>query len=1002
VDILRSRFDLIKKRIKVLYVVHRKLVILTSLFLALVVVNAFSGNLQKSTLSRSENENLQILVLNKITPDGGVVLPEKISFYFSDPVDPHVFEHFMTISPSAEGKVVKGEQPNQLDFVPNEPFVKGTSYFVSVSAGLTSLNGKTLFGDQSATFSTVLKDNFVQFTSGSISGRVLSFPANDPVSLKLRLSENLPSANVTLYKSTQAQLLNSLLYSSVDKSEGKYKWTAEEFLKNSIDHNPSQKIESFTGTKDQEKEFDLKPGVYYIEATLGKDAVIGSSFIIVNTLGVTFRQDDKRIVLSTFDLQSGKKVSHEANVGFYNLDRAPTQLATRTYSTLESSIPFNINTRLDAIVGTINGESIFIPVRIKDSLADIQSARDLDQVKKIFLYTDRPLYKEKDTVFFRGIVRSDGDSLYSLPPSGQQVKIFLRSYREGVEDFETIVQTDAGGTFSGHFTLPEWAKDIQYLYASTDITTTEFTRDTASAYFDVKSFVKPEFEIKTTVNKEEFIRGDKAVYTISANYFDGKPYANQEVSYTFYNEEYYETEKAVYNKNFNLGSFGGMCGGGFAPFEEYYGPSIGEKKEITLDKNGQAQVTFTMPDNLSGSKKITIVALKKDKSDNEIVSAANTIFHGADYNIFFMPSSQKYDIGEEIVAPFYAESLSGARLADKELSYKLLSTSYDSNSGKTTENYINAGKVKTDSNGRGIIKHTLKGDLGNSNYLILEGEDDKGNKSEAKKYITVVKKDAPDSQYYYYAGDRIDQTYLKIASSQNNFKVGDKIMLSVESPADIDALMSLERGRIYYPNLVHLNKGHNAVEIVVGEDLSPSITVVFSFFADGKYHTEGLSLNVPAMHKLMQVAVVPDKARYKPFETAQIKITTKDADSNPVPARLSMSIVDKALLTLRKNATPPIHSSFYYFRPRSTNASSSLTWVGQFGGGGGGGGGAGGLGGQAVDTLYWNPNITTGLTGETVLPVELHGFTTTWKALVIGSTDTSLVGQGDTEFVVAK
>ena len=161
---------------------------------------------------------------------------------------------------------------------------------------------------------------------------------------------------------------------------------------------------------------------------------------------------------------------------------------------------------------------------------------------------------------------------------------------------------------------------------------------------------------------------------------------------------------------------------------------------------------------------------------------------------------------------------------------------------------------------------------------------------------------------------------------------------------------------------------------------------------EGKYRTEGLSLNAPAMHRLLQIGLEPDKTVYSPNETAQLKLTTRDANGAPVAAQLSLGIVDKAIYALRKSATPPIHSSFYYFRPRRTNASSSLTQMGDLGGGGGGGGGGAGLG-NAADVLYWDPNVRTDATGETTISVPFLGYQTMWKALVLGSTTRSEFGQ---------
>ena len=399
------------------------------------------------------------------------------------------------------------------------------------------------------------------------------------------------------------------------------------------------------------------------------------------------------------------------------------------------------------------------------------------------------------------------------------------------------------------------------------------------------------------------------------------------------------------------------------------------------------------------SQTITLVASKTDKNNNKIVSAIKTIVHASDINVFFAPSASNYKSGETVVAPFYAETLTGAKIVNQDLKYSFTAISYGS--GNPKEEVIREGVVKTDANGAGIVTFTVPSDItASGRYINLEATDSRGNKSRAQKYIYLMTQSSEQSDYY---PDQSNETQLKIISPKNSFIVGDTIVLNVDSPLEVDVLMTLERGRVYSPQSVHLVKGKNTINIPVDVRLSPSITAVFTFFNNGKYYSEGLSLNIPAMHKVLSMNIIPNKTRYVPGETAEIRITTNDNNGNPVRADVSLGVVDKAIYALRKNATPPVHSTLYAYRSRQTNASSSLSRVGvyDYGGRGGGGGGGEGGDGKLVDTLYWNPEIRTNADGWAALQVPLGDTQTTWKALSIGSTAESQVGQADTEFVVA-
>lgn len=935
-----------------------------------------------------------ILFVEEVTPNNTVALPKKIVFRFSDPVDEHTFAHYFYIRPSIPGSIHQGTADNIIEFIPDAPFEKSIIVSVKIEAGMTSKNNKVLLDDYNTGFTTELKDEEVQFVSDNFVGRVFTFPSNKPVKILARKSGNIDQINVSLYRSTQAHLLNYLVY---DMKEDKYGYKNLTYVNKNIEHSPADLIAERVIDNEEDQTYNLAPGIYYIEAKVGGELVAGSSVIIVNSLGVIVRQDDKKISFSTFDLATNQSVAHGATVGLYNMDGAPHQLDVHTYYQFEASYPYALSNNVDLVIGTVNGESVFVPLKLPQSQADIQ-ATNMDELYKVFVYTDRPIYKPNDTVKFSGIVRIDSDSQYKLAPTGKQLRV--RSEFND-KDIDMTVTTDTHGGFSGEFKIPDDYEGTGWFSVSSPSEIDRY-RYYTSANFEVVRYIKPKFELTTSVVKPEYIRGDTVQFAVNGKYFDGTPLKNEEVTYAIYAQNYYEVEKTVYNKNFNVTAPGGMCGGGGFGDSEYFGEPVIKETKLTLNNNGTGNVQFTLPPEITSSKTITLVAKKTDEVNNEIVSASNTVVHSSNFNIFFMPSAESYKSNEEVVAPFYAEDLNGQKAANKEFTYKFTSLVYENGNQKTE--VLTSGTVTTDANGAGSVQFTApdKATQG-STYLVVGTTDNAGNASEASKYVWIRQSDLDLKEYKYWDTGRTDQTYLNITSSKNNFKVGDRIFLKIRSPIDLDTVVSFERGRLYRPEVVRLKKGDNTYSIDVTPELSPSITVVFSFFADGEYHTEGVALNVPAMHKLLNVSMKFDKQRYNPQETANLTINTSDADGNPVPANLTLNIVDKAIFALRKSATPPVHSSMYYFRPRSTNASSSLTPVGYFeyGGRGGGGGGAGGGLGSAVDTLYWNADLATGTNGELMVQVPLKGYETTWKAMVIGSTDTTQVGQTDIEFVVA-
>ncbi len=952
-------------------------------------------NLNHNTATPALPSSLQIV---SASPREKATGQKNVIITFSDDVAPHKASHFFFLSPYISGKFTSGTSLKQVIFTPDVPFMPGASYSVKIGSGLTSTSNRRLTEDYQFSFYTDYADTQVQYVKDNLAGTVLSFAAQKPITFTIKKGAAIKNITTTIYRSSETALLGFLTYKKVTKqNDGSgSSYTEETFVTDRVETKPTDAVKTITSDHPEENlSLSLPAGIYYVESIGDKTSPYAKGFIIVNTRGLILRQDDKKVVLSAFDLGTNTASKNTFDVTFYSLENTPTVITQRSLTaTQDYEMPFS--TRVDLVIGREANESIIVPLKIPESQADIKAYADLETSVKMFLYTDRPIYKPNDTLRFRGIIRKDADALYKLPDQQYSVRVWTDNSDK--PPIETTVQADTHGVFSGDLLVPD-SLATEYPQHSVQaqllpIKPNQYAQGYAT--FDVARYIKPEFDLKTDVQKADYTGGDHISFTVHGSYFDGKPLANQLVNYTVYAMNYYETQKAVYNTNFNLNAQGGMCGGGGS--DDWYGEELMKDQQVTLDGNGTAEATITIPkEKLLTSQKITLIAKKKDKSGNEILSAATTVAHAAAFNIFFIPSATRYTEGDQIVAPFYAENRDGQKITGKSFKYALVDRVYGN---KTTDTVLNSGTVVTDDNGKAIVVMQTPVQIESKNFfLTITASDDAGNITQNEKSLLIQ---PPEQAKKYSWWDRFSatQTYLKITSSNNSFVVGDTITLAVKSPKDLDALLSVERGRVYTPTLVHINQGDTTLTIPVTADLSPSVTVVLSFFADGEYYTEGLALNVPAMHKLLDIAVQPDKQTYTPGENAQIKITTRDANAVALPVQLSLGIVDKAIYALRKSATPPIHSSLYYFRPRSTNASSSLTWIGQFGGGGGGGGGGDTGPGKLVDTLYWNPSLSTNDQGEVTVVVPLGSTITTWKAQAYGSTDTSDVGQGEAEFIV--
>ena len=140
---------------------------------------------------------------------------------------------------------------------------------------------------------------------------------------------------------------------------------------------------------------------------------------------------------------------------------------------------------------------------------------------------------------------------------------------------------------------------------------------------------------------------------------------------------------------------------------------------------------------------------------------------------------------------------------------------------------------------------------------------------------------------------------------------------------------------------------------------------------------------------------------------------TLDAAGKPVPADVSLALVDKAVLTLADDNAGKLMDRFYYQRGLGvqTGATGVLNvdrLVAQLAEGGKGGGGGGGgpemasVRREFPDIAFWRANVTTGADGKAQVQVTLPDNLTTWTMDARAATADTRVGQSKTDIIATQ
>ena len=188
----------------------------------------------------------------------------------------------------------------------------------------------------------------------------------------------------------------------------------------------------------------------------------------------------------------------------------------------------------------------------------------------------------------------------------------------------------------------------------------------------------------------------------------------------------------------------------------------------------------------------------------------------------------------------------------------------------------------------------------------------------------------------------------------------------------------------------------------------PSVSINVAIIQDHQVYEQQVRLPVLRREQKLTVSVASDKARYKPGETAAYTVITRNYLGHPVPAELSLGVIDASLYAIAPDPAPDLESFFY--SGQEVRVNTEFSFAAQYSGGAY----------QTVpaspartpdanirvrktfaDTAYWNPFVETGADGTVRVSFILPDNLTTWRATARGITLNTAVGSTTQEVVTS-
>jgi uncharacterized protein YfaS (alpha-2-macroglobulin family) len=657
---------------------------------------------------------------------------------------------------------------------------------------------------------------------------------------------------------------------------------------------------------------------------------------------------------------------------------------------------------------------------------------------QVYLQTDRPIYRPAQSVAFKGILRTDNDAHYTLPPAGQTVDIAIRN-----PNWEIITQTQMTvnemGTFSGEFPLAADALLGAYVLEATMPSESDRTW---SLYFTVATYRKPEFEVTVTPEQTEILDGELLRALIEAQYYSGGPVSNASIHWVVRAEPFNFSPREDSRDISGWWSWSAGDTGWMWTWE----PQVIAEGDAVTDSTGQfllelPAVLETLSDSATtiGSQNWSIEATVTDEvaasgAGFPVTNEGTLTVHATHFYIGLKPRSWVAQAGQKTIVDLLAvdwdtQSIGGqdvtVSLARRTWKYIPAKEPFSNPTWTHTDEIVDTLTVTTDAEGKAEIALTPPR---SGPYVVLaEGQDSAGKTVRSETFLWVSGPEA--------AAWQMPEGQIKPVADAQSYRIGDtaRVLLPTPFTAPYEVLMTIERGGILSVQRFIAQETNPLIEIPIVEDYVPNIIVSFVAIkgVDATNPVPDVrigmvELKVEPVEKTLTVEVKLDGDTYEPGDRATLTVRTLDYRGQPVQAEVALAIVDKAVLALADPNALTLLEAFYQPRPLGVFTGDGLValfnrvaanietlkqtadhlakemLMGGIGGGGGDGMYMADVRQDYPDTALWEAHLQTGADGTAQVSLDLPDSLTTWVADARAVTADTRVGQTTKEFIVSK
>ncbi|AOP32627.1 alpha-2-macroglobulin [Leptospira tipperaryensis] len=731
-------------------------------------------------------------------------------------------------------------------------------------------------------------------------------------------------------------------------------------------------------------------GVYLVEGVSGSN--IAYTVLVRSGLNFLVKQASSETFVYVARKDTGEPVG-DADLNLFSLETGSIFHSSKTAS--DGTFLYKGNTPVKTLILAKKGGEYAVsdPEFYSSSFYGEGGAR-------AYIYTERPVYRPGDTVYFKGVVRNFNRDDYRIASGAATVSIHSEDGESPLPVIPVSISGDQG-TFSGEFQIP----NEESIKLGNFTLVLNFQDKTFQTEFSVEAYVKPTFLVTVNVPKSNFLQKEEVNATVKARYYYGQPLSGKEVQFRVFRKP-----------KFDYSPVGKMNFDASADYLEQAGQS--DKQELvhsgtgSLDKKGIYSIKFK-PNKVEGDSIYTVIASVQSE-DLTLDGATSFSVNRSAFFLKMEKDQSVYEPGKEskltVKLVPYDKTLSEEARKKEIQGRKVELVLYNreiQHSSEGGRSKISKTSATTNASGSADVSFQIPK---RGQYIVTaETEDGDGNETKSETFFWASS-----------VSDSIDIPFkdINLKPSKDLYSVGENAEILVLSPiSNGHVVLTVEGNRIFKSQVVKMNGNALKYSVKISPEMSPNFTLSAVQFSGSDVYKSQVRIVAPPEEKFIKVDLVSVSKVYRPGDKAEIKLKTTGLGGKAVPAEISVAVVDEAIYQIKEEKIPNIGTFFYH--PRRNNVQTTLASSYKFFGyseekrlklalGKKGESGYSAIKNEEQnrdrfkDTSFWNAKVKTSSDGTAVVSFVLPDNLTSWRVTAIAITADTKVGRGQTNFVTKK